>query len=355
MASLEDVLADIAPLDESVMNVMRARLDQLTKPQGSLGRLEELAIRLAGIRGELFPSLASCTVVVAAGDHGVTVEGVSAFPSEVTHQMVALFSAGRAAINVLARTLGAEVLVVDAGVAGMGLERQDHIIPLRIGSGTANFRVGPAMTRQQASAAIQGGIDVGLSAIASGADVLITGDMGIGNTTSAAAITAAMTGAAASQVVGRGTGIDDPGLTRKLTVIEDALNLHQVGPGDPIGVLAAVGGFEIGVLAGVILAGASSRRPIIIDGVVSGAAALLACELAPHAVDFCIAGHRSTEPAHTLAFQHLGLVPFLDLQLRLGEGTGAILALPLLRSAVAIARDMWTFAEAGVAHRESAP
>lgn len=351
MAGLQETIARIAPLDEAAMSAMRQRLDQLTKPPGSLGRLEELAVQLAGIAGSLTPSVKRRVIVVAAGDHGVVDEGVSAYPREVTRQMLALFAAGRAAINVLARQVGAEVIVVDAGVAGEATVAAG-IVSLRIGPGTQSFLHQPAMSRDQAVSAIAAGIDVAQRAIGDGTDLLVTGDMGIGNTTAAAAVVAALTGVQADAVVGRGTGIDDAGLARKGAVVAGALALHQLSPGDPLGVLAAVGGFEIGVLAGVALAGAAARRPVVIDGVVSGAAALIACGLSPGAREFLIAGHRSTEPAHRIALERLGLEPLLDLHLRLGEGTGAALALPLIDAALAISREMWTFAEAGVAQKD---
>ncbi|MBI4214273.1 MAG: nicotinate-nucleotide--dimethylbenzimidazole phosphoribosyltransferase [Chloroflexi bacterium] len=351
MARLEVTVDQIGPLDQGTMAAMAERLDQLTKPQGSLGRLEELAIQLAGIRGTVALFVERKIVIVAAGDHGVTEEGVSAYPREVTGQMLALFAEGRAAINVLSASAGAGVIVVNAGVAGEPPRSPEGIVNVRLGPGTRNFLRGPAMTREQATAALEAGVDVAERAVAEGADLLVTGDMGIGNTTAAAAIVAAVTGADAQQVVGRGTGVDDAGLARKTAVLREALALHHPDPSDPLGILAKVGGFEIGVLAGVVLAGAAQRRPVVLDGVVSGAAALIACGLAPGATAYCIAGHRSTEPAHSRALAHLGLEPLLDLRLRLGEGTGAALALPLIDAAVAIARDMWTFEEAGVAQR----
>ena len=354
MAHLEATISQIGPLDQAASAAMSARLDQLTKPQGSLGRLEEIAIQLAGIRGNGAISVARKVVIVAAGDHGVAEEGVSAYPREVTGQMLALFARGRAAINVLADTIGARVIVVNAGIAGEPPAGRNQIVDLRLGPGTQNFLRGPAMTRAQATAALEAGIDIARGAAAEGAELLVTGDMGIGNTTASAAIVAAMTGAPAEEIVGRGTGVDDAGLARKLAAVRRALLRHHLDPADPVGVLAGVGGFEIGVLAGVILAAAAARLPVVLDGVVSGAAALIACGLAPAATAYCIAGHRSTEPAHGRTLTYLGLEPLLDLHLRLGEGTGAVLALPLIDAAVAIAHQMWTFGEAGVAERSDA-
>jgi nicotinate-nucleotide--dimethylbenzimidazole phosphoribosyltransferase len=338
------------------MVATRERIDQLTKPRGSLGRLEDLVVQLAGITGEPDPHVERKIVMVAVGDHGVVEEGVSAYPSAVTGQMLALFTAGRAAINVLARQVHADIIVVDAGVLepsrGPGAEfRPNNVESLRVGPGTRNLRREAAMSAAQALRAVEGGIDVAERAISAGAQVLATGDMGIGNTTSAAAVVAAVTGVAASDVVGRGTGIDDVTFARKRAVIKAALELHQLDASDGLAILAAVGGFEIGGLAGVIIAGAAHRIPIVLDGVVSGSAALLADLLAPRVRPFLIAGHRSTEPAHHLALGHLELDPLLDLQLHLGEGTGAALALPLLDAAAALAREMWTFEEAGVSEK----
>ncbi len=353
MARIEATLEKIGPLDQAAMAAMSERLDQLTKPRGSLGRLEELAIQLAGIRGSLEITVGRKVVILAAGDHGVAEEGVSAYPQEVTGQMLGLFAESRAAINILAKTVGAEVIVVNAGVASELPAGLENVGSVSLGRGTANFLHGPAMSRAQASAAVEAGVEIARQAIEDGADLLVTGDMGIGNTTASAAIVAAITGTKPEDAVGRGTGVDDAGLARKTAVLHDALALHQPDPADPLGVLAQVGGFEIGVLAGVVLAGASARRLVVLDGVVSGAAALIACGLAPLASGFCVAGHRSTEPAHSLALTHLGLEPLLDLRLRLGEGTGAALALPLIESAAALACQMWTFAEAGVAQRSA--
>lgn len=352
MADLDSTLARIVPPDLGATAAMQERLDQLTKPTGSLGRLETLAVQLAGITGTIDLDFARKVVVVAAGDHGVAEEGVSAYPQEVTGQMLRLFAADRAAINVLARFLGAEIIVVDAGVASPPAGLGERVVPLRLASGTANFRMGPAMTCAQASAALEGGIDIAERAAAAGAGLLATGDMGIANTTAAAAIVAATTGVDPDLVVGRGTGIDDATLARKRLVVREALALHKPGPADPVAALAAVGGFEIGVLAGVVLGGAACRRPVVLDGVVSGAAALVAAAIAPGVRPYLIAGHRSTEPAHRVALEHLGLEPLLDLQLRLGEGTGAVLALPLIEAAARLATEMWTFAEAGVSNRE---
>lgn len=348
---VEETVARIKQLDASAMGAMHDRLDQLTKPTGSLGRLEVLAIQLAGIQASIHPSVERRLVVVAAGDHGVAKEGVSAYPSEVTGQMLGLFALGRAAINAIARVVGADITLVDAGVAHAP-EAGEQILHLGLGAGTRNLRREAAMSREQATAALEAGIRLAEEAAGRGVDLLVTGDMGIGNTTSAAAIISVLTGTRSDEVVGLGTGIDEVTFARKRAVVREALSLHQLDPKDPTRVLAAVGGFEIGTLAGVILGAAASRRPVVLDGVVSGAAALIAFGLAPMARGYMIAGHCSTEPGHRVALKHLGLEPLLELDLRLGEGTGATLALPLIESAVAIVRDMWTFGEAGVAQRE---
>lgn len=353
VSSLNDLLGQVPPIDAAAAAAMRERVDQLTKPTGSLGRLEELAVQLAGMTGSLSLGLSRKVVIVAAADHGVASEQVSAYPQQVTGQMLRLFAAGRAAINIISQVVGAEVIVVDAGVAHPPPEVDERVLPVRIGPGTGNLRREPAMTHQQAVVALEAGARIAQQAIAEGAGLLATGDMGIANTTAAAAIVAAVTGNDPELVVGRGTGVDDAGLARKRAVVQDALALHHPDPSDGLAVLSAVGGFEIGVLAGVILGGAAGRRPVVIDGVVSGAAALVAILLAPAARAYLIAGHRSTEPAHSVTLRHLGLEPLLDLSLRLGEGTGAALAFPLIDAAARLATEMWTFAEAGVASREA--
>jgi nicotinate-nucleotide--dimethylbenzimidazole phosphoribosyltransferase len=348
---LDDSIAAVRPPDAASASAARARHNTLTKPPGSLGRLEELGVWLVAVRGEERPKLGQPALVLAAGDHGVARQGVSAYPPEVTAQMVANFLHGGAAVNVLARQAGARVLVVDSGVASPlpelpGLIRRPH------GAGTADFTVGPAMTRVTALACVETGIELGQQAIDDGAGVLLLGDMGIGNTTPAAAITAVFSGLPAAAVTGRGTGVSDERFQHKVAVIERALALHQPHPTDPLGVLAAVGGFEIGVLAGVALAGAAARLPVVLDGFITGSAALISAGLCPEARAYMVASHRSVEAGHAAALDALGLVPLLDLGLRLGEGTGALLALPLLDAAARILDEMATFAEAGVAGSE---
>ena len=344
-------LAERVPArDQAAMAAARARLDRLTKPQGSLGRLEELAIALAGITGRSMPRLPRKTIIVMAGDHGVAAEGVSAFPQEVTAQMVGNFLAGGAASNVLARAAGARVIVVDVGVAGEVPSHPD-LVARRIAPGTRNMTLGPAMTETEALAAIAVGVEVVERELERGIDLVATGDMGIANTTASSALVAAITGRPAAEVIGRGTGVDDAGLDRKVAAVERALATNRPSSGDPLALLAAVGGLEIAGLVGVILGAAAHRVPILLDGFISGAAALVATELCPAARDSLIAAHRSVEIGHRAALERMGLVPFLDLDLRLGEGSGAALLMPLVDGALAILAEMATFDSAGVSER----
>ena len=351
MERIKNIVSSINDLDAKAMTLARERQDQLTKPQGSLGVLEELSIRLAGISGNPRPELGKKVVIVMAGDHGVTASGVSAFPSEVTPQMVANFIAGGAAINVLARHVGAEVRVVDMGVAAV--IDDPKVIIKKVAAGTLNMAEGPAMTRAEAIAAILAGAEVAAAEIASGATILATGDMGIGNTTASTAILAALTDLDVSEITGRGTGLDDDRLALKVKVIRQALDINNPDKEDPIDVLAKVGGFEIGGLAGVILEAAKSNVPVVIDGFISGAAALLAARIAPKSVSYMIASHVSVEPGHRLILREIGLAPMLHMDMRLGEGTGASLALNLVEAACKILDEMATFAEAGVAEKET--
>jgi nicotinate-nucleotide--dimethylbenzimidazole phosphoribosyltransferase len=344
-------LPSIPPLDHQAQTAARLRQDTLTKPPGSLGRLEALSIQLAAITGQDRPSMARKTVIVMAGDHGVTVEAVSAYPSAVTPQMVLNFAHGGAAINVLARQAGARIVVVDVGVAA-DLPARANVLSRKVAYGTQNFAIGPALTRDQAQAALQVGLDVIADEIVRGLDLVATGDMGIGNTAASAAIVAAMTGAPIAQVTGRGTGIDDAGLARKVAVIERALAVNQPNPADAFDVLAKVGGLEIGGLAGVMLGAAARRVPVVIDGFISGAAALIAVGLLPEVKPYLIASHQSVEIGHRIVLDHLGLTPLLNLDLRLGEGTGAVLAFNLVEAAARILNEMATFAEAGVSDKD---
>lgn len=321
--------------------------DLLTKPQGSLGRLEPLSVQLAGILANPSPRVERKAVVVLAGDHGVAAEGVSAYPPEVTAQMVLNFLGGGAAVNVLARQAGARVTVVDVGVMAE-LPDHPHLKKRKIAPGTANFLRGPAMSREQAAAAVVTGIEVIEDEVAQGLDLVATGEMGIGNTTPASAITALYTGLPVAQVTGRGTGVDDVGLARKVEAIEQALDMHSPDPADPLGVLSTVGGYEIGAIAGVCLGAAAQRKPVIVDGFISAAGALLAAALCPATKSYLIASHLSVERGHGPLWETLGLRPLLDMDLRLGEGTGAVLAMHVVEAACRLLNEMATFADAGV-------
>ena len=361
---LDGIDGEIPPVDATATAAASAHLDRLTKPPGSLGGLEAIAIRLAGIRGRLVTDIERPVVIVFAADHGVAARGVSAYPPEVTAQMVANFVAGGAAINVLARASGADLVVVDIGVAGgadpVAAQRAEpdqvtgsdasgaKLVRARIAEGTRDMTTAPAMTREEAIAAIEVGRRVVAEVVDGGADLIAIGEMGIGNTTAASAVVAALTGHPAADVTGRGTGVDDPGLERKVAAIETALALHRPDPGDPIGVLAAIGGLEIAALVGAILAGSAARIPIVLDGFITGAAALVAAALAPNLPERLIAAHRSVEPGHAVVLDRLGLAPILQLDLRLGEGSGAALAIPIIRAAARICGEMATFEEAGV-------
>ena len=345
--SLDAILKEIKPLDSSAMAAAQSRQNSLTKPHGSLGRLEELSIQIAGIKGQVKPKLEHKTIITMVADHGVAAETVSLYPQEVTRQMVLNFLKGGAAINVLAGQIGARVIVVDMGVKG-GFQPLPGLLCKMIDFGTKNMTQGPAMTRQQAIDAIEAGIQVAEAEMGKRVDIIGTGDMGIGNTTASSAIFAAISGRPVKKVTGRGTGIGDRQLAYKIKVIEKALSVNKPNPKDPIDVLAKVGGFEIGGLAGVILAGAAYRIPVVIDGFISGAAALIANGLSPQAKDYIIAAHLSAEAGHELLLQFLGLKPLLNLNMRLGEGTGAVMGIFLAEAAVRTLGQMATFTEAGI-------
>jgi nicotinate-nucleotide--dimethylbenzimidazole phosphoribosyltransferase len=348
---LDDVVAAIRPLDADAMAAARLRQAQMTKPAGSLGVLEDVSVQLSGLAGTCPPPLPEpAAVAIFAADHGVHAQGVTPWPQEVTAQMVANFLAGGAVVNAFAAQAGAEVLVVDVGVSS-DLDQMPGLLPRKVGKGTADFTVGPAMSPDQALAAIGVGIEVARDLVAAGNKCLLTGDMGIANTTASAALVCAFTGRDPAEVTGRGTGVDDITLARKVAVVQRGLALHQPDRGDPVGILAAFGGFEHAALAGYIIGAAALRVPVILDGVIAGSAALAACALAPGAACCLIAGHRSAEPGHTIAMEHLGLRPLVDLDLRLGEGTGALLALPIVQSAVRALREVATFDSAGVTEK----
>jgi nicotinate-nucleotide--dimethylbenzimidazole phosphoribosyltransferase len=342
--------AVVAP-DATAMDEARARQLQLTKPPGALGVLEDASVALCGIQAACPPRrLATPAVAVFAGDHGVHAQGVSPWPQEVTASMVANFRAGGAAVNVLARQAGADVVVVDMGVAA-DLEPGPDLLDHKVRPGTSDLALGPAMTRQEAVEGLLAGVSVADLLVDRGHDVLLTGDMGIANTTASAALVAALTGALPEAVTGRGTGIDETVLARKVEVVVRALRARPV-TADPVETLASLGGFEHAGLAGFILGAARRRVLVILDGVIAGAAALVAQALAPAVAGYCFAGHRSVEPGHAVALAQLGLRPLVDLDLRLGEGTGALLALPLVEAAGATLREMATFDSAGVARKE---
>jgi nicotinate-nucleotide--dimethylbenzimidazole phosphoribosyltransferase len=343
----ERARAAVAGVDRQAATDALALCDRLTKPRGALGALEGMGARLAAIAGTCPPPVpAPATVAVFAGDHGVLAEGVSPWPAEVTAQMVANLCAGGAAANVLARHVGADVVVVDVGVAAV-LDQAPNLLVRKVRPGTANLAHGPAMTREEALRALDVGAEVAAAAVAGGARCLVTGDMGIANTTPSAAIVAAFTGRAPEEVTGRGTGIDDRAWARKAAVVAAAVDRLPAGA-DPVGVLAAVGGLEIAALAGFVVGGAAAGVPVLVDGVVALAGLLAATALAPGAGAYCFAGHRSPEPGASAALGFLGLDPVLDLGMRLGEGTGASLALPLLQASAKVLREMATFDAAGV-------
>ncbi|MBI4300901.1 MAG: nicotinate-nucleotide--dimethylbenzimidazole phosphoribosyltransferase [Chloroflexi bacterium] len=348
MSIIEETIKRVRPLDEEAIAAARGRQEELTKPSGSLGRLEHLATQVAGIMGNPLPSLSRKVVFTFAADHGVAAEGVSAYPSEVTAQMVYNFLRRGAAINVLAAHVGARVVVVDIGVAA-DVGEQPGLVRAKVADGTRNMAVGPAMTRSQALEALEAGVAVLEAEMGNGIDIIGTGDMGIANTTTSSAIVAALTGAPVHAVTGRGTGIGPQQLLHKVQIIERALAVNQPDPRDPLDVLAKVGGLEIGGLAGLILAAAANRIPVVVDGFISGAAALLAWALCPAVQPYLIAAHQSVEIGHQVTLRHLGLTPLLDLSLRLGEGTGAALGISIVEAAVRCLTEMATFAEAQVA------
>lgn len=346
-ALLSETLSSIGPLDRTSMELARQRQDSLTKPKGSLGRLESLSIHLAGIFGDPIPRIRRKAVVVMAADHGVVRQGVSLYPQEVTAQMVLNFLSGGAAINVLARLAGARIVICDMGVAG-DLPAADRLIRRPVARGTNDISTGPAMNREQALAAIEHGIRLIASEAEKGLDAVAVGEMGIGNTTAASAVTAAITRQPAEVCVGRGTGIGDAQLEHKVAVVKKALEVNRPDPADPVDVLAKVGGFEIGGLTGVIVGAAARRIPVVLDGFISTSAALIACGLNGAVRHYLIAGHRSAEFGHGPCLDYLELEPLLDLGMRLGEGTGAALGLLLVEAASRLLAEMATFDEAGV-------
>ena len=352
MSLLTETVAAITPASADAMAAAEERQSMLTKPRGSLGALEGLGARLCGMYGECPPPMPEPVVIaVFAGDHGVHAQGVSPWPQEVTTQMVGNFLAGGAVINAFGRQVGAEVVVVDMGVAGK-LPAAPGLIGRKIDAGTADMTKGPAMTAAQVQAAIEVGIDVARDLVAQGNRLLVTGDMGIANTTASAALISIFTGLDVDQVTGRGTGIDDAMLAHKVSVIQTAIRINHSSPKNPIGALAGVGGFEHAGVVGFLLAAAALRTPVILDGVIACSAALVARAIAPQAADYWVGGHRSVETGASAALAELALVPLVDLEMRLGEGSGAALAVPLVQASARILREVATFDSAGVTDKE---
>lgn len=352
MHTLQQSIDAIRPPDADIHTAALQRLADQARPQSSLGILEPVSARLAAIAGTLDVRLRNKVIVTCAGDHGVVAEGVSLFPQEVTAQMVYNFVAGGASVSVLAAHAGASVRVADLGV-NYDFEPELPIFHKKVGKGTANFARRPAMSREQAIRSVEAGIEIVDQLVAEGrVDLLGTGDMGIGNTTASSAIIAAFSGLEVGKLTGRGTGIDDAALARKVGVIERGLALHMPNPDDPLDVLAKVGGFEIGGLAGLVIGAAAHRLPVVCDGLIATAGALVACELAPQVKPYLFAGHHSVEIGHRHMLERLGTTPLLDLQFRLGEGTGAAMAMHLLDAATRILADIKTFAEVGIANAQ---
>ncbi|OGW75191.1 MAG: nicotinate-nucleotide--dimethylbenzimidazole phosphoribosyltransferase [Omnitrophica bacterium RBG_13_46_9] len=351
MRELNKTIRGIEKIGHYLTARTQKRLDSLTKPRGSLGRLEELAKQVVEITGDENPPIKNKVIFTMAGDHGVTEEGISAYPKEVTPQMVYNFIRGGAGINVLARHAGARVVVVDMGVA-CDLEGHPGLVVKKVGYGTKNMAKGPAMTKEEAVKSLENGIEVFKEGFfAECIDIAGTGDMGIGNTTASSAIASVITGKPVKEMTGRGTGIDDKALSNKIRVIKKAININRPDTGDAIDVLSKVGGFEIGGLAGVILAAASRRVPVVIDGFISGAAALIAYRLEPKVKEYMIAAHCSVERGHRIILDYMGLKPLFDFDLRLGEGTGAALGINVVEAAVKILAEMATFKDAGVSEK----
>ena len=351
MGLMDDTIKKISPVNEELKHKAQVYLDSLTKPLGSLGMLEDLAKQVIAITEKETVSLDNKVVFTFAADHGVVETGVSAFPQEVTAQMVYNFLNGGAGINVLARQAGARVVVADLGVKADFDAGCENLKIKKVNYGTKNMLNEPAMSREEAVKAIEAGIDIFNEELAKGIDLAGVGEMGIGNTTASSAVTAAITKAKVEIITGRGTGIDDKGLSQKCRIIEDALELRAPDCKDGIDVLSKVGGFEIGGLSGVILAAAAHRVPVLIDGFISGAAALIAYTIEPKVKDYMIAAHCSVEKGHRVILDYIGIRPLLDLNLRLGEGTGAALAMNIVEAAVRIYREMATFKDAGVSEQ----
>lgn len=349
--SLAQTLDSIRPADPEAVEGARMRQATLTKPPGALGRLEEVSLRLAGVFGTQRPSIRGKAVIVAVADHGVTAQAITGYPQAVTRQMALNFLAGGAAVSVMANLLDVRQTVVDAGIAADPLPPHPNLRSVRIGRGTADISLGPAMSREQAVRCVEAGIHLAAEMAGDDVNLLATGEMGIGNTTTSSAVVAAITGDTPEETTGAGTGRTSRQLQHKIGVVTRALQVNAPRRADPLDVLAKVGGFEIGVLAGVVLGGALTRCAVLLDGFISGAAALIAYGLSHAARDYMFASHRSAEKGHASVLAHLALQPLLDLDMRLGEGTGAVLAMPLLEASAACLSQMSTFDEAGVSNR----
>jgi len=350
MDRLQETIAKIKKPDSNLMKQVQARLDSLTKPRGSLGKLEELAKQIVSITANLSPRIEKKAIIIMAADHGVVEESISAYPREVTPQMVYNFLNGGAAINVLARHIGAEVLIVDVGVAADFQEHQSLMLE-KIDYGTKNMVKGPAMTDEQAVKSLEVGIEAAEKLIKKGYDIIATGDMGIGNTTASSAIAAIICRTDVEFVTGYGTGIDDRCLENKINVIKKAISVNKPDAADGIDVLSKVGGFEIGGIAGIILGCASGRTPVVIDGFISGAGALIAAAISPDSTNYMIASHCSAEKGHRIVLDRLGLKPLFDFDMRLGEGTGAAIGINIVEASVKILSEMATFNQAGVSEK----
>jgi nicotinate-nucleotide--dimethylbenzimidazole phosphoribosyltransferase len=353
MNTVRELALSIHPVSRDQEPAITAHINNLTKPLGSLGRLEEIALRYCLITGTVKPKLGTKVIFTCAGDHGVTAEGVSAFPSAVTAQMVRNMAAGGAAVNVLARHAGAEVVIVDFGVADP-LEAVPGLVRRKVVPGTRNLRHEPALTLAQTEQAVLAGAELVREAVRRGAGLIGTGDMGIGNTTSSAALFAALLPCITEEITGRGTGIDDAALARKIAVIKDALARNASALSDPLAALAALGGAEIAGICGLVLGAAAAHVPVVVDGFISSAGALAACRICPAARDYIFYSHRSQEQGHRVFFERFGVEPILDLEMRLGEGTGSALAMPIIEAAVKIYNEMASFASAGVSGKNDA-
>lgn len=353
MKVYKDLIPDIPLLDEAAMEEAQRRLDILSKPKDSLGKLEDFARKIAGITGLASPRIKNKIIFIMAADHGVAGEGVSLFPQEVTGQMIRNFLNGGAGVNVLARHAGCRVVITDVGAAEKISAANSGFVDKKIAFGTKDFVVGPAMSEDEAIASLRAGMQVFAEEYAKGRiDIAGLGEMGIANTTAASAITSCITGAKAEEVTGRGTGISDEKLKMKVEIIERAVRINNPDPKDPFDVLKKLGGFEIGALAGVVLAAAAKRVPVVVDGFITASAALIATQISPRAADYLFASHNSVEKGHAVALRWMGLEPMLDLKMRLGEGTGACIGISLIEAGVKILNEMATFEGAGVS-RES--